>query len=146
MSKYIADYILQKEFRCRCCGRLPPDFYVDLSLGEIALPYLVLFKNFKDVREEWNKPTPIRSGYRCEEHNLREGGERVSVHMFGLALDLDTDSIGETQRLAALIQRLHPEMRMGVYTGKGTFIHIDVAYLIFPRYDEKWKEGVRWSG
>jgi len=99
MSKYIAEYILQKEFRCRHCNRLPPDFYVDLSLGEVAVPYLVLFKNFKDIREEWNKPITL-TGYRCEKHNKEIGGEEVSVHMFGLALDGDTESIGETQRLA----------------------------------------------
>lgn len=152
----ISEYITDKEYRCQCCEGLPVDFFVEGSLGEIAPPYLLLFKYFKDIREAWDHSIPISSGFRCLKRNKKEGGDGCSIHLFGLALDLDCSSIIETEKMSNLIKGLAPNLRIGTYTKpiivkKGveiyqSFIHIDVGYLIFPRIDPKWRKGARWYG
>lgn len=152
----ISDYITDKEYRCQCCNKLPIDFHVEGSLGEISPPYLLLFKYFKDIREAWTHPIQISSGFRCLKRNASEGGNGCSIHLFGLALDLDCISVIETEKLSNLIQGLAPNLRIGTYTKPNklytkvevlqSFIHIDVGYLIFPRIDPKWRKGARWNG
>lgn len=155
----IAKYITDKEYRCKCCNGLPVDFYTKDNLGEISPPYLLLFKFFKDIREAWGKAIKISSGYRCLEHNAAEGGKACSVHLFGLALDLDLPSALRTEMLEIQIKSIAPDLRLGVYTkprivvegGRRvekpqSFIHIDVGYLIFPRVDPRWRKGARWHG
>ena len=139
---YIAEYILHSEYRCTCCENYPPDFDID----DIAVPYELLFDSFKAIREAWDKPIRITSGYRCPMHNAMVGGRVLSVHQFGLALDLDLDNIDEVYELDALIEDVAPDLRRGRYTDLGSFIHIDVAYFIYPRATAKWREGVRWTG
>ena len=83
MSKLITPYILEKEYRCRCCRKLPPDFYVD--------------------------------------------GADLFEH-----------------RLEYLIERVASNVRMGIYKGERTFIHIDVGYIIQPRALDEWHKRARW--
>jgi len=145
-KRHIAPFILEKEYRCKCCGKLPFDFYNDEELGEINIPYVVLFNNFERIRKEYGKPIPLSSCYRCEKRNKEEGGIDLSIHLWGLALDLDVETVGDVNALNIIVRKLFPEMRMGIYTSKGTFIHLDVAYLILPRASEKWHKGARWYG
>ncbi len=136
----IAPYIDKSEYACTHCGNLPVDLYD--SGGEINTPYALFFDSFRAIRELWGKAIPILSGYRCPEHNKAIGGEDLSVHLFGLALDLDCKDADEVQMLKNTIVLIHPELRIGEYAG---FLHIDSAYLIYPRATESWKEGVRWK-
>ena len=69
----------------------------------------------------------------------------MSVHMFGLALDLDCADVNEVVKLTDLIEHVMPEVRMGSYTKKGTFVHFDLAYHIIPRMSDAWVEGMRWG-
>lgn len=46
-------------------------------------------RNLKTLRDVWGKPFTIRSAYRCEEHNEREGGLPTSQHRNGLAFDIN---------------------------------------------------------
>lgn len=156
----ISDYITDKEYRCRCCNKLPVDFYVRGSLGEIAPLYLMLFKYFKDIREAWGRAIAISSGYRCPKRNISEGGAPYSIHLFGLALDLDCKDPDETKKMSNLIKGMSPNLRIGTYTKPKThttksgakieiiqsFLHVDVGYFIFPRIDERWRKGARWNG
>jgi len=136
----IAPYITEVEYRCGCCDSLPPDFDAD------AVPYGILFDSFKVIREAWGKPIRITSGYRCPRKNAWVGGKVLSVHMFGLALDLDVDDIDEVYELDDLIEDIAPDLRRGRYTDLGTFIHIDCGYFIYPKASHSWKEGARWTG
>ena len=140
--KYIAPYITDSEYRCKCCSELPPDF----DPTDIAVPYGILFDAFKVIRESWGKPIRITSGYRCPMHNAMVGGKVLSVHQFGLAFDLDCDDIDEVYELDSVIKEIAPDLRRGKYIDIGTFIHIDVAYFIYPRASHNWKEGVQWTG
>ena len=139
---YVAEHITENEYKCVCCSAFPPDFDAD----DIAVPYGILFDSFKTIREAWGKPIRITSGYRCPMHNAMIGGTVLSAHMFGLALDLGCDDINEVYELDELIEELAPDLRRCRYTDSGSFIHIDVAYFIYPRATAKWREGVRWTG
>ena len=139
---YIAPYILDTEYKCPCCDRFPPDF----DRNNHILPYQMIFKKFAKIREAWGSGLPITSGYRCPEYNEEIGGAPTSVHMFGLALDIDCANAGEVRTLARLIDSLDEELRMGKYTEAGTFIHLDNGYMITPRMSLSWEQGIRWNG
>ena len=68
------------EFRCRCCGGLPPDACENIR----ALVEEVL----DPVREVFGGPIVVNSGYRCERHNRDVGGVRNSQHLRGEAADI----------------------------------------------------------
>lgn len=114
--------------------------------AEAGLPYTMLFKYFKEIREEWQKAIPITSGYRCPKHNKAEGGVPQSIHLFGLALDLDCKDDIEVDAMRKIVSQVAPVLRMGIYKGEETFLHIDVGYYIYPRIYKKWREKARWTG
>ena len=140
--KYVAEHITENEYKCKCCSNYPPDFDID----DIPVPYEILFDSFKAIREAWDKPIRITSGYRCPMHNAMVGGKVLSVHMFGLALDLDCKDIDEVYDLDELIEDTAPDLRRGRYTEWGSFIHIDCGYFIYPSASTAWVEKKRWTG
>ena len=146
MRKYIAPLLLKDEYLCKCCGDFPVDFFVEKDEAEIATPFLMLFKHFQDIREAWSKPIPVTSGYRCPKRNKAVGGHPYSVHLFGLALDLDCKDEEEVSKMALLIKQIAPNLRKGIYKEAGTFIHIDVGYYIYPKISRNWSGGVTWYG
>jgi len=137
---YIAEYITREEFECPCCGKFPPDFNEDNPM-EL---YQKLFDSFAIIRKKYGSPIHISSGYRCPTHNKAIGGNQISVHMFGLALDLDLPNVEETHKVAGIIEKHLPHLRMGIYTQGASFIHIDIGHLIVPRMSEHWYMGCRW--
>ena len=137
-GKYISGHIMLSEYRCPCCGAVP---YDTESLG-----HQQLFHAYEDIRAMLNRPLRIASGYRCPKHNADIGGEPLSIHLFGLALDIDAKDIGEVEELVTVVNLVAPNLRMGVYTTRGTFVHVDTGYLIVPRVLRAWHPGARWNG
>lgn len=137
--EYISRYILRKEFECSHCGNLP----AELNPPLIDEPYSSLFMTFSEIRREWGKPINIISGYRCPEHNAdpEVGGVPLSVHLFGLALDLRCKP-SEVNDLYVLIEQICPSLRIGLYN---TFIHIDFGWKIHPRVLREWHPRARWD-
>jgi uncharacterized protein YcbK (DUF882 family) len=138
--KYLSKYLLRSEYECPCCGGLPPD----LNPPEIDEPYSSFFMTFTDIRREWGKPINITSGYRCPRHNRHVGGVPLSVHQWGLALDLDCEDEDEVEALLKVIESIDFKLRIGTYRHTGTFIHIDRGFRITPRAVRDWHEGARW--
>ena len=143
MTTFIAPYIEEGEYKCRCCGKLPPSFG-SVYYGQPATCFQVLFGYFQKIREKWGQPIPINSGYRCISHNTAIGGEPNSIHTFGLALDLDFHDKQDTEKAFTMITDLYKELRIGKYLNDH-FIHCDVGYLIFPKASPDWAEGARWT-
>jgi uncharacterized protein YcbK (DUF882 family) len=142
MVEMIADFISGVEYRCRHCSALPPDYKSD----DPPYCYQVLFDDFKAIREAWGKSIVISSGYRCPVHNVAVGGESISVHVFGLALDLTVDR-KDVDEFMALARAVAPDLRKGwakYITLHTPIVHIDVGYLIWPRPSAAFKEGVEW--
>jgi len=144
MSKYISEYILKSEYRCRCCKSLPP--IVENGDHLSTAPYRELFETFKKIREKWGKPIKITSGYRCRHHNEAIGGTQLSTHLFGLALDLDCKDGIEVTELFNVIEKINTELRVGIYQNGKSFIHIDTGYWIFPRPLAEYHKGAKWYG
>lgn len=153
MKKNIAPFITYKEFQCHHCNKLPPAFYHDGERrGDVPYIYKEFFDIFKCIRTEWGRAIPITSGYRCVEkqknlYNQGISSALISVHNFGLALDLQISDEYEVKSMVKLIKGICPELRIGwkTYLHRGqSFIHIDVGYLITPSYSRKLERGAEW--
>lgn len=139
----LSKYLSKVEYQCKCCGALPPDLFDDGS--ELAVVYDGFFSAFDDIREMFGKAIKITSGYRCIKHNQDIGGEPLSVHTFGLALDMDCKTPEEVEWLAECVEKTHDELRMGKYLQSGTFVHADCGFYIWPRASLAWVSGKRWT-
>ncbi len=137
---FIVPFLDEQEYRCPCCGKLPPDFR-----WPVSGIYKQFLETFSSIRAARGKPIAINSAYRCPKHNAEVGGTPLSVHQWGLALDLDADSMQEVLRLRDIIVDTDKDLRIGTYMIRGTFIHIDMGYLIYPRVTLNWEKGVTWE-
>ena len=140
MPKYpnVSPHITHEEFSCHHCEKLPPDFFIFKQM------YQELFDVFEHARLMMKKPLPVESGYRCVTHNKAVGGSDLSVHLFGLALDINMETEEDAKKLYAIINKDRPDVRLGLYRAKPRLVHFDVGYLITPRATFNWQRGVRW--
>ena len=137
----VSPHITLAEYRCKCCGAVPPDFW---KSGRPTPTYLYLFEKFEFLHHvRGDKPIHVESGYRCRKRNADPlvGGSEFSVHLFGLALDLWFDTPEEIADFARDVDDLQKGLRMGVYPWG---VHIDVGFLIYPKAFAEWTQGVRW--
>lgn len=60
------------------------------------------------IRDEWQSPIKINSGYRCKELNAKVGGSKTSDHLYAAASDITTksDSPEDNKKLFLLIKSL----------------------------------------
>lgn len=85
------------------------------------------------VREKFDKPIVINSGYRTVEHNNKVGGTSASSHLKGLAVDIKC--INSTDRYDLINCLLDVGFkRLGIAK---TFIHADI--------DKDKAQGVVWT-
>ena len=108
-----------EEFRCRCCGGLPPDARENIR----ALVEEVL----DPAREILGGPVTVNSGYRCAKHNREVGGVSASQHLRGEAADITAGSPEENKRLAKFIEENGRYDQLIRYMGPGgkiRFIHV----------------------
>ena len=59
------------------------------------------------LREAWDGPIHVNSGYRCPELNKAVGGTPYSQHQRGEAADITVGTPARNRRLLALIKRLN---------------------------------------
>lgn len=158
MSKRIpgTHILLREEYACKHCGALPPAFYDEEF--ELGLEYQVLFRAFEFIREgRGGKALAVNSGYRCLKHEQAmydawvKGGKKgapkafTSVHLFGLALDLQATSKADQMGIVELARLVKPAPRIGwkQYRDAGSLlVHIDYGYLISPIYSKDLDRGV----
>ena len=77
-KEHIGPHFKYKEFRCKCCGKLP-DQGIDPNLI-LKLEFLRMTLGDKQII--------IRSGYRCPNHNKQVDGAPKSQHLYGRAADI----------------------------------------------------------
>lgn len=144
MPEMIAPFISRQEYQCSHCGNLPPGLRRG-SDGEWPVVFQALFTRFQSLREDWGRAIPITSGYRCSEHEKEVSGLTLSVHGFGLALDLGIP-IAEHDAFMRLIDNTCPELRVGVNAHPGSVhYHIDTGFYISPIYSLSLITGARWT-
>ena len=83
-----------------------------------------LVDNVLDPLREWyNKPIYINSGYRCKELNKAVGGVSNSYHLKGMAADIDMGDKNYNQPLFDYIKDNLSFTELG-WEGNGRWIHV----------------------
>ena len=107
-----------------------------ISTFEVRDAILALVRKvLQPLRDAYQKPMTVNSGYRCQELNRIVGGVATSQHVKGEAADINTGSQTETYRLAHLAKST-PEIwaeidQMILYP---TFIHFSHRRLGAQRH------------
>ena len=112
-------YFTEREFRCRCCGGLPPDAQENIR----ALVEAVL----DPARERYGGPVTVNSGYRCAKHNREVGGVSASQHLRGEAADIvpvNSEKLKVKSDLERLKQIIIENGRYDQLIDYGTFLHV----------------------
>jgi len=95
-----------REFECKC--KMCP--YTLISIDHII--------RLQELRNLISVPITILSAYRCPRHNENVGGEKYSMHQYGLATDICTEAFDSS----TLVKRCRAFDGIGVYD---TFVHVD---------------------
>lgn len=120
------------ELRCKgrnCCGQ---SLKVNARLLELL----------DAIRERFNAPLFVNSGYRCASHNQTVGGSRDSQHIYGRAADIrpGVNSLRRFPELVAICGDLEPT-GLGVYAnGARSWVHVDVRPLAAGATLARWGE------
>lgn len=92
----------------------------EVGSGKKMNPKLLIMLDM--VRDKFDKPLHITSGYRTVEHNARVGGTENSSHLKGLAVDIACNSSVDRYHLLNCLLDVG-FTRIGV---GNTFIHVDI--------------------
>lgn len=146
------------EYACKHCKKLPPGF-LDDDL-QLSLEYQILFKGFEEIREKrGGRSLAVTNGYRCKDHEQAlydawvDGGKKgavhgfLSVHMFGVALDIEPEDWADQAKIVAIARKLKPVPRIGwkQYKKSGScLVHIDYGQFIQPCPTTDFQAGVEW--
>lgn len=79
-----------------------------------------LVNSLQLIRDHFDKPVIINSGYRCYKHNKEVGGAPLSKHRFGMAADIVVKDVSPGT-VAAYAESIDIK-GIGLYP---TFIHVD---------------------
>ena len=90
--------------RAQACG-------IDNTPTAEAVPLMVelIDRVLDPIRERWQSPIYITSGYRCPALNRKVGGVANSYHTRGMAADITTKSVFYNTALYTEIRILHRE-------------------------------------
>lgn len=112
-------YFKLEEFRCRCCGGLPPDAQENIR---------ALVENVLDpARQQLGGPVTVNSGYRCAKHNREVGGVSASQHLRGEAADIcpvKSEKIKVKSELVRLKEIIIKNGKFDQLIDYGTFLHV----------------------
>jgi zinc D-Ala-D-Ala carboxypeptidase len=110
----LSPHFSRSEFRCKCRNPL-----CEGKAGDINPRLLTVLE---EIRMTLGQPLVIRSGWRCQAHNVTAGGAKDSAHMRGCAVDLA--AVNSRTRFTILKVALASGIdRLGV--GQ-TVVHLDV--------------------
>lgn len=156
----ITPHIAVWEYRDRIDGTMP---YIENTEHLNAI--LTLFIIFENIRNKWDKPIKILSGFRTHSHQMQLVKENkkaalYSPHEKGVALDITAGTVEDNEQLYKIICDSYQWLRVGFYKYQKKFIHIDTAPILpdnsIPNskveingqiftVSELWhKEGLRW--
>lgn len=117
-------YFTMKEFECRCGCVMPAEAKANIE----ALVHNVL----DPVRDAYDKPIGVNSGFRCEKHNKAVGGVPRSQHLVGEAADIrPVQGVQRVQGVQEFKEELMKLARIIVQQGRfdqlilyPTFLHV----------------------
>ena len=114
---------LTHSLRAQACG-------IDNTPTAAAVPLMVelITKVLDPIREKWQSPIYITSGYRCPALNEEVGGVEGSYHTRGMAADITATDPTRNVELMSLIRAMHLTGKLALtecYLGpKARYIHI----------------------
>lgn len=125
----LSNNFYSKEFDCKCgkCNKT----IIDAEL----VNYLQLIRNY------FNKPVIINSGYRCAAHNKAVGGATLSKHRFGMAADIVIKGV-QPKAIAAHAETLGIK-GIGLYP---SFVHVDTRRSKSYWYGDKQEKRSSFGG
>lgn len=109
----ISKHFDHNEFKCKC-GQAH-DFHM----------YDGLIYILEELRNYYESPVIITSGYRCPTHNDNVGGAKNSFHMKGMAADVKVKGVNPKDVYKHLCEVYDSHCGLGFIEYK-TFVHIDV--------------------
>lgn len=106
-------WFTEDDFKCHCCGALPPNG-IDQNLVNML----------DDMRDAAGKSLSLNCGYRCATHNAEVGGVPGSQHNADpcTAADVDATTVG-VEALAQIAEKANAD-GVGRYFGD-MFVHVD---------------------
>lgn len=107
---YLSENFKVTEFSCKGSRTLPKD-----------MPDPKLLELLEKIREHFNAPITINSGYRSPKHNRDIGGAENSYHVKGMAADIVVQGV-PASKVYNYLNVFH-EGGLGRYK---TFTHVDV--------------------
>ena len=109
-----------EEFRCKCSFK-----HCRVTLADTRLT-----EAYHRLRFELDLPFNVLSGYRCSEHNFSVGGQSLSRHLTGEAIDIAAKNILDVYDLETFLAlaRNAGFTFIKYYSEKG-FFHLDVRRL-----------------
>lgn len=115
-ARQLAPAFKVREFRCRDGS--------DTIMVDEALVVLL-----QAIREHFNKPITITSGYRTGTHNTAVGGSKSSQHLLGKAADIQVAGVS-VEDVASYAEALMPDWggvgRYPVKAGRAKgWVHVD---------------------
>ena len=111
-EKKLSSNFRVKEFACK-----------DGSDAVLVAPRLVMV--LQSIRDHFDAPVSINSGYRTPQYNTKVGGVDQSQHCYGTAADIAVKGVG-VDTVAAYARKIMPDWGgVGIYKSQG-FVHVDV--------------------
>lgn len=94
--------------------------------NEHVVNLTALVDNVLDPLREWyNKPIMVNSGFRCPELNKAVKGSKTSQHMSGQAADIDT---GDRQQNKLLFEYIRKNLPFDQLIDESNFAWVHVSY------------------
>jgi len=105
----MAKYFSEKEFACKCCGKI--------NINPL------LIEKLDKLRSIYGNPIYVSCGYRCPDHNREVGGVENSQHTLGNAADIYVD--GNYEEFFRLVLDSCLFNGVGYYPNE-LFVHVDI--------------------
>ena len=124
MDYYLSENFTYKEFEeSETADKLGIDNTIKRDLIRNNIKELV-FHILQPLRDKFNVPIHINSGYRCLKLNAAIGGVPSSQHVMGQAADIIVEGKKPIEVAKMIVEMGLPYDQIGLY---GTFVHVSVS-------------------
>ena len=124
MGHYLSENFTYMEFEeSETADKLGIDNTINRDLIRNNIKELV-FHILQPLRDKFNVPIHINSGYRCLKLNAAVGGVPSSQHVMGQAADIVVEGKKPIEVAKMIVEMGLPYDQIGLY---GTFVHVSVS-------------------